>query len=213
MVSSGVLQNTYVGSTNDENEPQVPRPSLFVLYAHVVTLLKSASVSNWNFVAATCVRNMIEFVAVPIDGATFEKFHAHWHALVMLLCARRGDMEALSLSSTENTHALYRNAIVSHGEDITLDRLVPTPKNAVVQVSGRLSDASRTVWHDKVSGLDEVPLTTNQVVLPGEASNIGFDALVMHRTTSGEPHLVLIECKNSAVNAKTQLRYAVFVNV
>ena len=211
-VSSGALQNSYISTTNDEFTAQVPRPSLFVLYAHVVALLdspKSQHVTVWDFVAATCLRNMIEYVAAPIDGATFEMFHAHWHALVMLLYARRddGDMDPLSLSAIDNAVAVYTNAIVRHGVDVKLDRLVPTPSNAVVQVSGCLSDAGRTVWHDNLSGKNEVPLVANQVVLPSAANNVGFDALVMHRTASGEPHLVLIECKNSKVDATTKLRY------
>ncbi len=82
---------------------------------------------------------------------------------------------------------------------------MPTPENDVVRVSGPLGDASRTVWHNEASSV-EVPLVVNQVLMPSEANNVGFDALVMHRTASGEPHLVLIECKNSKVDATTKLR-------
>jgi hypothetical protein len=199
-VAAGALQNAVLRSDIDALPAQVPRPSLFVLYAHATALSRTANLSDFDSIAVQCVRRMIALLASPISGFQFEEFHVHWHTLVMLLYSRRSDLTRLRLVA-ENS-AVYRKPLEFFGQTVELDRNISTPLTPVLKVDQKISDATQVHWNLEHRVYERVRrLEYNQVVLPGETNNEGFDALVLHKTMAGEPHLVILECKCSKSDA------------
>lgn len=194
-VAGGALQN----ACEDDMAlaAQVPQPSLFALYAHAKKLQETAS-----DLAAKCIVSIVSRVVSSITGFDFESVHAHWHVLIVTLFARRDEHLSLQLVAHESD-ALYRNAILYVGNPIHINCRVAAPSTPVLSIREKLSDVVAGEWSISDSiGVRE--LTLHQVVLPA-SSNEGFDMLVLHRTSTGVPHLLIIECKFSEKDSATIL--------
>jgi hypothetical protein len=204
-VAGGALQNA-LEDASSALKALVPQPSLFILYAHAVDLLSSDDAN----VRALCVKKIVRLVTAPVTGFSFETLHAHWHALVVHLYApsqQPGVRQSVLLCGKTNS-GLYRNAVVYVGGDVNIDCNVPSPKVPVLKVVEDISKPTLLEWHVEDDVLVVVrQLTPNQVVLPGATNNAGFDMLVLHQTTDGKPHLLIIECKFSKADAQNALSW------
>jgi hypothetical protein len=74
----------------------------------------------------------------------------------------------------------------------------------VLFLNEKLSDVDRCEWSMAGSGKQVVTLDVGQMTVPAKG-NTAFDLATLFTTDTGEPHLLLIECKFSAADASTVL--------